>query len=214
MSFKEFIIKLANLCMFTDKETNEWQSDKQMVRAAYLLFFSIMIMLFLFFITSKTNAYNSKVFSLLYRLSRVAGISIVLISLINLSLHYYHIFLRNGRNLYLTNILTLYIMAVFLFGYLYFWIYTIAPHRFNYQCAIFVPNPIIEYAGVNTLKTNLDFLIYSARNMLAMSYWKISANSTVTSIIEIIQRLYGLFLIVVCFSTFVTKERHFKIYPK
>ena len=199
-ALKKELLSYADFVISSDV----WKKEPQVRRAFSYFFFSMLLSVVL----TRTlpiflNAVNSPSGTQIYRLVSICSTSLIIIFLVNLSFKHYRYLLITKKDLNISNLIMLYFVSIILFGNLYYNIYIFQPDLFLYISAPYKPKSTLQGMGVDSFKAQFSFWLYSATNMMTGNYCAISAKSLRVSAVEYFQRLYSLFFIVLCFSTYI-----------
>ena len=208
-------IKLSKLPAYvTDIFMRSFDFDEEVkqpkVRNMYRLFFiSIIFLALISFILStfiKGYLINDINLSYYYRLYNIfISIYLIIIALLMSTMHYKYIF-STGKDLSLMNVIIFYLLFVSFFGLLYFNIYTLYPLDYNMINPLWQPSIYLSNIGFKTIMlSKIDFIIYSSCSMFNITYPRISSNSVIVSILNILEVMVGISLISLFISTFVQK---------
>lgn len=204
MGTKNYFIKIADFILTLEGNTKYWRSSKKLLRVWYFCFSLIVIGIILWVIMPQLlNSQISPSAAFWSRCSNLGGIAIIIIADLILTFYFFNgILSKDITRPYFNDSILFYLVATVSFGMLYHRIYILWPEYFIYQNPAFIPEQTIKFVGIKGFRVLLDFFIYSAMNLLQVSYFKITARSFVVSIVEIIQRLYGLFFIIFCVNIY------------
>lgn len=208
-NIKQFCLKLADLFLTFEKDSRDWRHDKQLLKAYRILFYVVLVGVILYYLPSLIlDTQNSVSAAFWARVFTLLALFIITLSQIILSIFYCKAVLRNTIKIKLSNLSIFYLSGIILFGLIYYTTYRIRSDYFNYQDPVLIPQQTIKYVGLKGYRGLMDFIIYSASNMLQSSYWKVSARSLVVSTIEIFQKLYSLFIIIILSSLWISRFRN------
>jgi hypothetical protein len=202
LSDTKFVFAILRFFLTNENATKEWINHPALMRAFYIDAISgILCACFVTIVPSVLDGAGSEVHALIIRLVRATSVSVFLASTIYLSLCYYLFMLRYGKGIFFSNIITLWFSCAYLFGYLYYSLYTLNPALFEYKDAPVIPTALIQYQGWSGFKAALDFLLYSILNSVLANYWRIHPKSYLISCLSAVQVLQGLFFILFIFGT-------------
>lgn len=209
MPIKEtFTRKFAKLFLEDDDSAHSWIDDPPLFSMWHLLVISLLVFFLLNVLTTSFFDYfrNSTDFALAYRVTKVVFSCYVLTIIFIFAFRYYQHTVINKRIIYLTNILFFYIAGFLCFFLLYNSLYYLSPDLFRVDNSIPSVLPTLRASGVDSYKTNVHFILFSAFQSVNGNYFRIFPNSIIVSILTYFQSLYTISLVALFISAYVNQQ--------
>lgn len=207
---KSFIIRLAGLLLENDKSSADWTENPVLLRWWEILFISGLTYYLLqsvFYITPLyTMAQGSEKLSFVYRIIDLTYLIYISILLFIFAYKYYLHTLDSSRQVYFTNILFFYVFGVAIFSGIYFLLFNLIPSSFIIHNITYSSSLKLQPVTVEKWKTILDFILFSAFQIIGGNYFRIQSNSVIVSIMTYIQSLYTMSLLTLFISAFVNQK--------
>lgn len=210
MKTKEFLLKLADLFLLSDKDTEKWVQVPSLRHTWYWFFFAIFVR-FVFDISVRiTPLYifveNSETFTLAFRMINLAAFGIAAVAVIVLAAYYYRYVLSEGIPINLNSVTFIYFVHVVMFGLIYHFSYVIAPTAFQYSSPPIQIKPTLMANSGGLLLMRVQFIVFSACQSLNVDYFKITPRSSIFIILGLVQSIFTLVLIALVVSSYVAQR--------
>ena len=214
MKTKEFLLKLADLVLQSEKASADWVKVLPLRRTWYLLFVTFLCIIIFnvgmrlsplhsFVADSETLTTVFRLINLIF-LGAIAFISIVL------SAQYYRYVLSKAVPINFDNVTFFYVLHVVVFGMIYFFYYTIAQSAFQYSSPPIQIEPTMMVDSGALFLMRMQFVVFSACQSLNVDYFKIVPKSSITSILGLVQSIFTLVLIALVVSSYVAQKLKIK----
>ncbi|MCK4860049.1 MAG: hypothetical protein KAS87_05780 [Candidatus Omnitrophica bacterium] len=209
MRTKEFLIRIANLFLQSEKASADWVNVPILRRCWYVLCVVLLGVFSINLIILNSALYDilakSVGATMFYRTAMAIIYLLLSFFMITYSFFYYRYVVSTQKKLYLQNIIFFYISSIFIFGLSYGWLYYINQKLFIYQNPPVVISPLfMRYPW--SLK--IDFILFSAFNSLSGNFFKIQCGTTFVSLLSYIQSLYTYILIALFVASHVSQRKN------
>lgn len=205
-------IRLRNgiVKLFLESENDEEILSKpEVLKWIYIFFsvafFAVIIQLCVNTLYPRGSKYEESLVHIM-RILDICCTVIMLVSFVILVIKIYKYLISKGRHLKLDNLLLYYSVGTYIFGRLYARMYVLNQKLFNYlNPPVNITN--VVQGGIKVFKLELDFSIYSFLTSFTTSYYKISANHNLVSLVNICQLVFTFFVLTFLISLFIQKQK-------
>lgn len=203
-------LRVADLFLESEEGSRDWITVPELLRAWYLL---CGLTLFAGAFAVSTSVFRPQLAStesatFVFRLAASTIITLLICGETYLSFLYFRFALNRKVAIRLGTILNFYFSITFLFGILYYFLYTIHPDSFLSDHPAAVVLPTLSTSGDWWPHTRMkgDFFLFSAFQTINGSFYKIQPRSTLVSIATYLQTLYTVSLISLFIAAYVNRK--------
>ena len=207
MSIGEFLKRLADLVLVSEKGTASWVEIPRLRRLWYIecsLWGALMVLTFLS-VCWREYAASSETLALAHRIACFSVLMSLIASLATLTLEYFKYALKRQEIIRLDNVLIFYVQSVFLFGLLYVYLWLLYPISFSSPVFPVEHSPYI-LGGIGFFRMKMDFAMYSALRTLGGSFKGIEANTVVSATLIWLQGIYTTSLVALLIASYVNQN--------
>lgn len=209
MKTKEFLLKLTDLFLQSDKASADWVKVPSLRWTSYLLFITgLSIVVFNIGMRIPLHSFvkNSETLTTVFRLINLILMGAIAVISIVLSAQYYRYVLSQSVPINLSNVISIYFLNVAAFGMVYYFYYTIDQSAFQYSSPpIQVEPTMMVVSGAHHLM-KMQFFVFSACQSLNADYFRIVPKSSIISILGLVQSIFTLVLIALVVSSYVAQK--------
>lgn len=207
MKTKDLFCEIIDLLLTSDESFADWvkvprlRNSCILIAVLSLIAFFISFILFPLFVNANANA----VF--IFRSCQLFVWLLLVTAFFILNFNYFQYILTKHYPIRLDNVIFFYFIHIIIFGYIYSSIYFLFPDFYIYKDPPVKPSQELLISFKVTLG-RLNFLLFSALQSVNATFYRISLNSIIPSILSWVQSLYSFAIIALLIASYVNQKVH------